>query len=803
MKSYANIVIIGGGVIGTSIAYHLSKMGMRDIILVDKGELTSGATFHSAGLVGQLRSSVTLTKIMMYSIDLYSKLEEETEQYTGWRQVGGLRIASSKERMEELKKASSMAKTFGLPLELISAKEAKKLFPIMNDNGIFGAAFLPTDGHLDPSGITYALAKGARNRGVDIYVNTRVTDIKIKKGLYEIITDKGSIKAEIVVNAAGMWAPEIGKMVGVDIPIIPMAHQYVITKPIEGVLRTFPTMRDPDNLVYFREEVGGLVMGGYEKDPAPWALDGIPKDFSHRLLQPDWDRFEPLINNAIFRVPVIGEAEVIKLVNGPEAFTPDGEFILGEASNLRNFYVAAGFCAHGIAAGGGIGKVMAEWIIEGEPSLDLRKMDIHRFGSHHASKKYTLDRTWEVYHRYYDIHYPFEEMEKGRPLRTSPVYHRLKELRAVFGEKLGWERANWFAPADVEPKEKYGWGKPNWFEIVKEEHKAVRERAGLFDLSSFSKIEIKGYDALKILELLCDNKIDQPVGKVIYTQMLNKKGGIVSDITVSHVAENHFYIVAGTAFGRYDIDWIKKHTPEDSNIKIDDVTSAYGTIGLWGPNAPKIIESITGEDFSLNSFPYMSLKKITIGYAPVLALRVSYVGETGWEFHIPAEYTLYLWDLLLDAGKDFGLRPVGYRTIDSLRLEKGYRVLGSDITSEYTPLEAGLDFCVRLDKSDFIGKEAIVSQKKKGIKQKLCLMVLKDDSYLPIGKEAIYYNDKVIGRVTSAGYGYTVEKMIAYGYLPLKYAEPNTKVVIDISNNLVEAEVSKAPLYDPKNRRLR
>jgi 4-methylaminobutanoate oxidase (formaldehyde-forming) len=804
MKSQARVVIIGGGITGCSIAYHLAAMGWKDVIVLDKGELTSGATFHAAGLVGQLRSSVNITKMLKYSIELYSRLEEETGQHTGWSRVGGLRIASSKNRMEELRRSAAMAKTFGLPMELLTPGEACKLFPVMERKGIVGAVFLPTDGQIDPSGVTYALAQGARNRGVEIHTDTRVTSITLKNGaVYEVITEKGGIKAEIVVNAAGIWAPEIGRMVGVSIPIVPMEHQYLITKPIEGVKKGMPTMRDPDLLVYFREELGGLVMGGYEHNPIPWALDGIPKDFTKKLLKSNFEHFEPLSALAMKRVPSIGKAEIITLLNGPEAFTPDGDFIMGEAEEVKNFFVAAGFCAHGIAAAGGVGKMMAEWIVEGEPSLHLWRLDVRRLGAHHASQRYVLERSIEVYAHHYSISWPYEEMSSARPLRTSPLYPRLKREGAVFGEKSGWERPNWFAPKGVTPKEKVGWGLPNWFEPVKREHTAIRTQAGIIDQTSFGKIEIEGKGALSFLQRVAANQMERPVGSIIYTQLLNEKGGIECDVTISRVGVDHFYLVTGTAFIKHDLHWIRKHLPADGSVPARDVTSSRACISLCGPGTRKILQQVTEDDVSNEGFPYMTCKKISIGYAPALALRITYVGELGWELHLPVEYASQVYDALWEAGKSSGLINAGYRCIESLRLEKGYRYWSGDISPEQTPFEAGLDFCVKLDKGEFIGRQPLLAQREKGIQKRLCCLTLRTDPLMPVGKEAILDGDRVIGVVTTGGFGYSVNKPIVYGYLPLSYSRPGTRLQIEVAAKRYDAVVEKEPLYDPENLKVR
>jgi len=798
------VVIIGSGITGCSIAYHLTRMGWNDVILLDKGELTSGATFHAAGLVGQLRASVNITKMLKYSVELYSRLEEETGQHTAWSPVGGLRIASSKDRMEELRRSAAMAKTFGLPMELISPKEACDLFPVMTKKGIVGAAFLPTDGQIDPSGVTYALAQGARSRGATIYTDTRVTGIRLKNGaIDEVLTEKGNIKAEIVVNAAGIWAPEIGKMVGVAIPLIPMEHQYIITKPIEGVKKGMPTMRDPDLLVYFREELGGLIMGGYEHNPIPWALDGIPKDFTKTLLKSNYEHFEPLSALAMKRVPCIGEAEIITLLNGPEAFTSDGDFIMGESPEVKNFFVAAGFCAHGIAAAGGVGKMMAEWIIEGEPSLDLWRLDIRRLGPHHRSQTYTVHRAIEIYAHHYSMNWPYEEMISARPLRTSPLYERLKKAGAVLGEKYGWERPNWFAPKGTPPKDRLGWGLPNWFDHVGKEHEAVRTRAAVIDQTSFGKIDVKGPRALQFLQKLTDNQMEKPIGSTTYTQMLNERGGIECDLTVSRISEDHFYLVTGTAFIKHDLQWLKKHLPSDGSVSIEDITSSKACITLCGPESRNILKQLTRDDISNEGFPYMTCKEITIGNAAVLAIRITYVGELGWELHVPTEYALHLYDQFWEVGKPIGLVNAGYRCIDSLRLEKGYRYWSGDISPEYTPFEAGLDFCVKLDKGDFIGRKALLTQKEKGLTRKLCCFTIDSGPLMPVGKEAILDGDKVVGIVTSGGFGHTIKKPIALGYLPMDYSKPGTRLQIEVAAKRYEAIVEKEPLYDPENKKVK
>ena len=796
--------MIGGGVGGASILYWLTRLGWTDVMLVERSRVTSGSTFHSAGLVGQLRSSLSLTRMMMNSYELYRSLGGEVGMETGWHEVGSLRLASSEERMEELTRQAAWAKTFGLPLELVSAEEAQRMFPPMSTEGVRGAAYLPTDGYIDPSQLTFALVEVARRRGAEICEDTRVTAVETAAGaVRRVLTDKGAIETELVVNAGGMFAAEIGRLAGVNVPLIPMAHEYLITKP-SGLRVDMPTMRDPSLLVYFRPESGGLVMGGYERNPAPWSLDGIPADFNGKLLEEDWDRFEPLMTNAIERVPSLRDAEVVRLVNGPEAFTPDGEFILGP-SEVRGFWVAAGFCAHGLAGAGGMGRLVAEWIVEGKPSLDVWEMDSRRFGRQYASREYTLARTYEVYSTYYDVKYPGHERSAGRPLRLSPVYPRLKELGAAFGEKSGWERVNWFEPNAADGDESLrprGWAGRLWSPAIEAEHRACRESAALFDFSSFAKIDVRGPGAAAFLEHLCDNHVARSVGALTYTQMLNQDGGIECDFTVTRLADDRFRIVTGTAFGRHDLSWIQEQAPRDGSVQVEDVTSAYACIGLWGPRARDILQATTPSDVSHATFPYMTAREVATGAVPCVALRVTYVGELGWELYCPAEYGLRLWDTLWEAGRAHGLAGGGYKAVDSLRLEKGYRVWGSDIGSEVDPFQSGLGFCVKLDKGDFIGREALVKKRESPATEKLVCLALDDPRSVALGSEPVRHEGKVVGRVTSGGYGYSVGKSIAYAFVPAGVAM-GAQVEVDIFGTWVGGRVSEEPLYDPKGLRIR
>jgi glycine cleavage system aminomethyltransferase T/glycine/D-amino acid oxidase-like deaminating enzyme len=794
----ARIVVIGGGVGGASVAYHLAELGERDVVLLERSELTSGSTFHSAGLVGQLRGSLSLTRLMMDSVELYRQLD------CGWVECGGIRLACTPEREEEVMRQVAWAKTFGLPLELLSAEEARVLFPPMVTDGVRCASYLPTDGYLDPSLLTMALVEGARQGGCRVYTHTRVNAIHVVDArIHGLDTEWGQIEAEIVVNAGGMFAAEIGRMAGVRVPVVPFAHEYLVTQPFRerSPGEHLPTLRDPDLLVYFREEGAGLIMGGYERHSAPWALDEhgldrIPGDFNGRLLEEDWPRFEEIVAGARQRVPAMDEVKVTRLINGPEAFTPDNEFCLGE-TEVGGLFVAAGFCAHGLAGAGGIGKLMAEWILAGEPSIDAWEMDIRRFGPHYRSPSYTLKRAREVYETYYDIRYPGHERQAGRPLRASSAYEWHRRHGAVFGEKSGWERVNWYesnAEAGDEALRPRGWAGMHWSPAIGAEHRAAREAAALFDESSFAKLEVTGPGAAELLERLCDNRVARDVGAITYTQMLNRRGGIECDFTVTRLEPEVFQIVTGTAFGNHDASWIRRHLPGDASVRLSDVTSRWSCFALWGPRAHAILSELTADPLD---FRYMSIGRLAVGDVPVRALRVTFVGEAGWELYCPSEYGTGLWHALWEAGRPHGMLAGGYRAIDSLRLEKGYRVWAADITPEDTPYEAGLGFCVRNDKA-FLGSEALAQEPERQLR---CI-VLEDPRSVALGNEPVRVAGVVRGRVTTGGYGYTVAESIAYAYLPAEL-EVATEVEVDVFGRWVAGEVVNEPLYDPKGERVR
>jgi glycine cleavage system aminomethyltransferase T/glycine/D-amino acid oxidase-like deaminating enzyme len=802
----ARVVIIGGGVGGTSIAYHVASLGWSDVVLLERAELTSGSTFHSAGLVGQLRSSVSLTRMMMYGTDLYRRLQNETGVDVSWHEVGSLRLATSEERMQELQRQAGWGRTFGLPLEIVTTEEAHERFPLFDPSGVLGAAFLPTDGYLDPSGLALALAEGARRRGAEIRTGARVSAVDVRDGRVRglVTEDHGPIEADVVVDAGGMFAHQIGRMAGVEVPVVPFGHQYLLTEPIEGVTAELPTMRDPDRLVYFRPEAGGgLVVGGYERNPDPWAVhEGPPLDFNGKLLPEDWPRFEALAESAASLVPALGEAGVVRLLNGPEAFTPDGEFILGE-SDVRGFFVAAGFCAHGIAGAGGIGKVLAEWIVDGEPEWDVWKMDVRRFGAHYRSREYARDRAYEVYATYYDIHYPGEERLAGRPLKVPSAYARLQELDAEFGEKSGWERVNWFRSNEDpvhEGRRPRGWAGEHWSTAIVTEHLACRQRAALFDESSFAKLDVSGPDACTFLQRLCSNDVDRAPFSVVYTQMLNPRGGIESDLTVTRLAEDRFRLVIGTAFGNHDVAWIRKQLGAE-RVEVRDVTGALACYGIWGPRARDALGSLTDADLSNDGLPYLQAREIEVGRAPCLALRITYVGELGWELYTPAEFGADLFEELVKAGREHGAVPGGYRAIDSLRVEKGYLAWGADITPEEDPFQAGLGFAVDLDK-DFIGKDALVARRDRE-QPRLETLALEDPRAMVLGNEPVFHGGDVVSRITSGGIGYAVERSIAFAYLPESLAEPGTWLEVEVFGERVPAEVVGRALWDPSGKRIR
>jgi 4-methylaminobutanoate oxidase (formaldehyde-forming) len=673
----------------------------------------------------------------------------------------------------------------------------------MSIDDVRSAICIPSDGYIDPASVTQALAKGARDKGAKIVIGERAVDFKVENDrVTRIETDKGAWTCDLLVNACGMWGHEVGKLAGVRVPSFAVEHQYLITDPIPDAPKRMPTMRDPDHLVYYKPEVRGLVVGGYEPDTVPFAPAGIPREFAQQLLPSNFDRFEQLARLAAKRTPIVNQVGVRQLLNGPIPYSADGDFVMGKAPELDNYFVCAGFL-YGIAAGGGAGRMMAEWILDGRPSLNLWPLDIRRFGFHHATRHFMYARAVELYGGHYKFAFPAKEHETQRGIRRSPLYDTLKQRGAVFGSRGGWERPNWFAPKGAEQKDRpdFDRAKTNWFKHVGEEHRAVRERVALIDQTSFSKFELIGPGVAAFLQRIAVSNMDRPIGSAIYTQLCNDRGGIECDLTFTRVAADHYYFVTGAAFGKHDAHWIETHMPKDGSVHLVDVTSARAVINLCGPKARDVLAQVVEEDVSNSAFPFATMQEITIGAAPVRAIRIGYVGELGFELHVPTEYASHVYELLREAGEPHGIADVGYRAIDSLRMEKFYLYWSSDITPDYTPLEAGLGFRVNFSKGDFIGRDALLRQREQGIKQRLVSFALDDP--LPLyGSEAVMVDGKVVGVTTGGNFGYSVGHAIGYGYLPVELVERAT-LEIEAFGKISEARISTKPFYDPDNLRLK
>jgi 4-methylaminobutanoate oxidase (formaldehyde-forming) len=805
VPAQARIVIVGGGIIGCSTAYHLARMGVSEVVLLETHKLTSGSTFHAAGLVGQLRTNANITQLLGYSVELYKTLEQETGLATGWKMNGGLRLACNEARWTEVKRQATTAHSFGLDMHLLTPQEALDLWPIMDIDDLVGAAFLPTDGQANPSDITQSLASGARKGGVRICEDTQVTGFEFDGDRIRAVqTGNGRIECDKLVICGGQWSHRLGQMAGVNIPLVSVQHQYLATEKIEGVPTDLPTLRDPDRLTYFKEEVGGLVMGGYEPNPIPWAEEGIPEGFNFTLLDNDFDHFEPLMEQAIARVPALAEAGIKQMLNGPESFTPDGNFILGAAPERDNVFVGAGFNAFGIASGGGAGMALAEWVHKGEPPFDLWPVDIRRFGKPHADVEWVRSRTLEAYSKHYTMAWPHEENRTCRPCRRSPLYDSLLAQGACFGEKLGWERPNWFAESPDKARDEYSFARQNWFDAVGAEHRAVRERVALFDQSSFAKYRVSGPGAAEALSWICANRVDAPVGAVVYTQMLNRRGGIESDLTVTRVAEDEFYLVTGTGFATHDFDWIRRNIPAGCDARIEDVTSAWAVLTLMGPMARDVLQPLVRNDLSDAAFAFATMQEMAINGALMRALRVSYVGELGWELHVPVECAAMVYQCLMAAGSEVGIVNAGYRAIESLRLEKGYRAWGADIGPDYNPVEAGLAWAVDLKSGkNFIGRDAILEQQQRPLVKSLAGFTLAERNVVLLGRETIYRDGERVGWLSSAGWGYTLETNIGLGYVrnpdgvDKNYLQSGS-YELEVAGERHPCKLQLQPLYDPK-----
>lgn len=807
MKDQARVVIIGGGIVGVQIAWHLAKSGCNDVVLVEKDDIATGATAHAAGLVTQFATSQTLMQFRMYSIEQYSQLGL-------FEHVGSLRVASSPDQLKELQRSVSRAKANGMQVEVISADEAVRIMPQITSKDLYGAFYLPRDGHLDPYITTTTIAKHAKEMGVTILTGTRITGISLdEKGTVKAVeTTQGSIRTENVVIAAGIWSPRIASMAGLHIPSTPVDHQHVALKAVPGheFPHETPCLRDPDNLVYMREEAGGLVIGGYEPNTVARWVDGVPWEHGGRTVPGDMGRFEQLLEGAIRRLPFLEQAGIITLVCHPGAYTPDCTPLLGPMPGARGVWIAAGMSLNGFGGAGGIGRLMAEWILTGKPTQDVYAFQATRFGDYYANPFYATERTREGVKYYYRLRFPNDENEWARPYRISPLHHRMQEQGAVFGEKFGWERVNFCQPgkatrrAGTDQRE-WGWNKPPYFERLREEHLATRERVCLYDLSSFGKIELKGPGALPLIQRVTDSDMDKPVGSAIYTQFLNSSGGVQSDLTVTRLGQDWFRLVTGSGFIANDLAWLRMNlAPTDPPVEIRDITLELACIAMWGPKARRVLEKITRQDVSNEAFPYLTAKFIEINGTQVLAQRVSYVGELGWELYIPYNRAVAVYDVLLAAGQPFGMEVGGYKVLDGLRMEKGYRYYTADVTQLENPYEGGLGFCVHLDKGDFIGKEALVKAKAEGLKRKLCTLLFEGEDYLTVyGGEAIYAAGKVISRLRSGGYGYSLKRNIGYAYLTPEFSRPGTHLDVEIFDHTVKAEVVQNVLYDPKGEKLR
>jgi 4-methylaminobutanoate oxidase (formaldehyde-forming) len=817
--SQARVVIVGGGVIGCSVAYHLAKLGWKNIVLLERKQLTSGTTWHAAGLIGQLRATFNMTKLAIYSSDLYDGLEAETGVATGYKRNGSLSLAITSERMEEFTRGAVMAQNSGIAADILSSEEVQARYPMLNTSDSVGGLFLPSDGQADPTNIALALAKGARQHGAEVYENVKVTGIKQANGYATgVETTSGVIKAEYVVNCAGMWGRDIGRMANINIPLHASEHFYIVTEPISELQRDLPVLRIPDEATYYKEDAGKLLVGAFELDAKPWGMDGIPDDFCFDQLPEDIEHFAPILDAAVKRMPVLEKAGIQLFFNGPESFTPDDRYLLGEAPNLKNFYMACGFNSIGIQSAGGAGKALSEWMDAGEPPFDLWDVDIRRMQRFQSNKTYLYHRSKETLGLLYADHFPYRQYESARGIRKSPIHDDLLKLGACFGETAGWERPNWFLPmsdrkAGRKAEYQYSWKRQNWFDYAAKEHLAIRKGVGFFDLTSFAKFRVEGKDAEAVLQKVMANDVAVEVGKIVYGQWLNNSGGIEADLTVTRLSETAFIIVTAAASAIRDLSWIKRNIPDEANCIVTDVTSAEAVFSLMGPKSRKVLAAITPENLSNEKFPFGTAKEIEIGMGLARAHRISYVGELGWELYIPTEMAQHVFDAILQSGGDKGMQLCGMHVLDSCRLEKAYRHFGHDITDEDHVLEAGLGFCVKLNKpsgrfGDFIGRRAVLEKKEKGLGRRLVQFKLQDPSPLLYHNETIYRDGVSVGRITSGGFGYYLGASIGLGYIPCEVGQTvdqllSSEYEIDVAGVRIKAEVSLRPFYDPLSERVK
>jgi glycine cleavage system T protein len=816
----ARAVIIGGGVIGCSVAYHLAKLGWKDVVLLERKQLTCGTTWHAAGLIGQLRATSNMTQLAKYSAELYLTLEAETGVATGFKQNGSLSVALTGERLEELKRGASMAKTFGLEVEVLTPDEVQAKYPLLNLEGATGGVFLAKDGQADPANITQALAKGARQKGAKIFEQTKVTGITQAGGRVTGVEterdgERGAIAADTVVNCAGMWGREVGLMAGVNVPLQACEHFYIVTENIAGLPRELPVLRVPDECAYYKEDAGKILLGAFEPLAKPWGMEGIAEDFCFDQLPEDFDHFAPILEAAVARLPILETAGIHTFFNGPESFTPDDRYLLGEAPELANFYVAAGFNSVGIQSAGGAGKALAEWMDGGQPPFDLWDVDIRRMQPFQNNRTYLYERAKESLGLLYADHFPYRQFATARGVRQSPLHERLAERGACFGETAGWERANWFLPEEAKARGetadyRYAWGRQNWFDYAAAEHKAVREGVGLFDMTSFAKIRVEGRDAEAVLQRICANDVAVEPGRIVYTQWLNERGGIEADLTVTRLSETVFLVVTGAAVGGRDMTWLRRHIPEGAHCIATEVTAGEAVLCVMGPKARDLLQPLTPNDLSNAAFPFGKAQEIEIGLGLARAHRVSYVGELGWELYVSTDMARHVFDVIVDAGPSQGLRLCGLHMMDSCRIEKAFRHFGHDISDEDHVLEAGLGFAVKTGKpagrfGDFIGRDAVLKKKETGLTKRLVQFKLQDPAPLLYHNEPIWRGNDIVGHLTSGAYGHHLGAAIGLGYVHCEAGEDvlAAPYEIEVAGERFAADASLKPMYDPQGERVK
>ncbi|MCK5778576.1 MAG: FAD-dependent oxidoreductase [Rhodospirillales bacterium] len=809
LPNKARVVIVGGGVIGCSIAYHLTKIGVEDVVLLERKQLTSGTTWHAAGLIGQLRDNHHMTNLAKYTAELYLELENETGQATGYKVNGSLSTATHEGRMEDLLRRADMAKVFGLKVDVLSPEECKEHHPLIEIHDVIGGIFIPTDGQADPVGITQALAKGARMGGAQIFENTKVERVLVDGDkVTGVESEAGTVMADHVVLACGMWTREFASRIGVTVPLHACEHFYILTEPFEGCTPGLPVYRDYDHQAYYKEDAGKMLLGAFELKAKPWGMDGIRDDFCFDQLPDDFDHFAPILEDALRRMPALENAGIQTFFCGPESFTPDDRYHLGAAPEVEGLFVAAGMNSIGVQSAGGVGRLMAGWIVDGHPPGDFNGVDIRRNLPFMRNRKYLHDRVSETLGLLYDVHWPFHQYATSRDVRRSILHGHLENLNACFGETAGWERANWFAPEGVKPEYEYSFKRQNWFEYSADEHRNVRENVGVFDQSSFSKFRVQGKDACKVLNNICANDVDVAPGRIVYTQWLNERGGIEADLTVTRLSENDYLVVTGAGAQVRDFKWLTSHIPDDAHCIATDVTSGYAVISVMGPDSRALLQSASPDDLSNDAFPFAHSREIELGMGLVRASRITYVGELGWELYVPTEFAQHIFETVMEAGAAHDVKPAGLHALNSLRMEKAYRHWGHDISEEETPLEAGLMFAVKTDKGDFIGRDAVLRQKEEGAKQRLVQFKLNDPAPLLYHNEPIYRDGVIVGYLTSGMYGHTLGGAIGLGYV--KNADGvdaafvnDGRYEIEVAGRKFPADASLKPMYDPKSEKVR